>query len=399
MGKGLPGRVWAHREPAWIEDVVDDPNFPRAAAARDAGLHGGFAFPIRRNNEVLGVVEFFSESIAAVDHDLLGDDGVDRRSDRRLSQPDTDRGSRRRRSRLGRGPSSKRRSMRLSRWTHRGRITEFNGAAERMFGYSRSTGHRSGAGFADHSEGTSRRTPRGPRKPTCSTGKGPFMDRRVETIAVRSDGSEFPVEVSITKVPTVPPLFTGFVRDVTDRANAERERRALLDAELAARREAEAANRAKGRVSCHVIARAAHAVERDCRMDANAARRNAGRAERTAGADHRRSERSCSGATGHGPSRCLTHHHGKAVSQSAAAGSRIGHRSCARYGSAGGRGQANPHHLEAVERRTFDDGRLSETAAGRLESPVQRDQVHSRRRRRGRAAIGTRARQAPADGH
>ena len=71
------------------------------------------------------------------------------------------------------------------------------------------------------------------------------MNRRVETTAVRSDGSEFPVEVSITKVPTVPPLFTGFVRDVTDRVNAERERHALLDAELAARREAEAANRAK----------------------------------------------------------------------------------------------------------------------------------------------------------
>ena len=45
-GVGLPGRVWATGEPAWLSDVVTDANFPRAAAPGFEGLHAAFAFPI-----------------------------------------------------------------------------------------------------------------------------------------------------------------------------------------------------------------------------------------------------------------------------------------------------------------------------------------------------------------
>src|SRR3954453_5500393 len=37
-GEGLPGRVWRSDQAAWIADVTADPNFPRAQAARRAGL-------------------------------------------------------------------------------------------------------------------------------------------------------------------------------------------------------------------------------------------------------------------------------------------------------------------------------------------------------------------------
>jgi len=70
-GVGLPGRVWASGEPAWIPDVVADRNFPRAAIARREGLHGAFALPILAGGRVVGVMEFFSREIREPDSELL----------------------------------------------------------------------------------------------------------------------------------------------------------------------------------------------------------------------------------------------------------------------------------------------------------------------------------------
>ena len=70
-GVGLPGRVWSSGEPAWIEDVTVDSNFPRKAVAAKVGLHGAVAFPILLTKEVLGVMEFFSQDVRRPDKALL----------------------------------------------------------------------------------------------------------------------------------------------------------------------------------------------------------------------------------------------------------------------------------------------------------------------------------------
>jgi GAF domain-containing protein len=70
-GVGLPGRVWSSRKAFWIPDVVVDDHFPRAELAARGGLHGAFAFPIMRGNEVIGVMEFFSRGIYTPDDGLL----------------------------------------------------------------------------------------------------------------------------------------------------------------------------------------------------------------------------------------------------------------------------------------------------------------------------------------
>ena len=70
-GVGLPGRVWTSAEPAWIPDVVRDPNFPRAEIAAREGLHAAFGFPVVLHGEVLSVMEFFSLEIRPPDDELL----------------------------------------------------------------------------------------------------------------------------------------------------------------------------------------------------------------------------------------------------------------------------------------------------------------------------------------
>jgi diguanylate cyclase (GGDEF)-like protein/PAS domain S-box-containing protein len=70
-GAGLPGRVWNSGAPAWVADVLQDPESPRASFAALAGLHGAFAFPIASGREVTGVMEFFSGEVQPPDRSLL----------------------------------------------------------------------------------------------------------------------------------------------------------------------------------------------------------------------------------------------------------------------------------------------------------------------------------------
>jgi PAS domain S-box-containing protein len=103
------------------------------------------------------------------------------------------------------------------------RIVEFNPAAETTFGYRRDEvlgqlmpeliippQYRE-----DHYRGLGQ---------YWMTGQGPVLRRRIELTAVRRDGSEFPVEVSI--VPhggRKAPLFTAQLRDITERKQAEQQ--------------------------------------------------------------------------------------------------------------------------------------------------------------------------------
>ena len=70
-GEGLPGRVLASSQAAWIRDVTKDSNFPRAKLAEQIGVKAGFAFPILIGPKVVAVMEFFAEEAIELDAKLL----------------------------------------------------------------------------------------------------------------------------------------------------------------------------------------------------------------------------------------------------------------------------------------------------------------------------------------
>src|SRR5580693_8166570 len=108
---------------------------------------------------------------------------------------------------------------------HEGYITEFNPAAEHTFGYPRE--EVLGKHLADviippslrekHQQGFAR---------YLATGEAQVLGKRIEMTAVRADGSEFPIELAVTRIPLEgPPSFTGHLRDITERKRAEQELR------------------------------------------------------------------------------------------------------------------------------------------------------------------------------
>src|SRR6266568_40983 len=107
----------------------------------------------------------------------------------------------------------------------RGRITEFNPAAEKMFARARAT--VLGQELAEMIIPPSLRdNHRRGLEHYLTSGQGTLLGKRIETTAMRSEGKQFPVELSINKVQLEgPPLFTGFVRDITERKRAEKQLR------------------------------------------------------------------------------------------------------------------------------------------------------------------------------
>ena len=111
---------------------------------------------------------------------------------------------------------------------HEGKVIEFNPAAEKTFGYRhQDVVGRELAGLIipaplreRHRKGLAH---------YLATGAGPVLGQRLELTALHADGSEFPVELAITRIPTQgPPLFTAYLRDITERKRVEQHRTARL---------------------------------------------------------------------------------------------------------------------------------------------------------------------------
>ncbi|MEI6704046.1 MAG: PAS domain S-box protein, partial [Deltaproteobacteria bacterium] len=103
-----------------------------------------------------------------------------------------------------------------------GQITDWNLRAETIFGWSKD--EALGLTFHDtifpeqnqevHRQGLIR---------SLATGEDRFLNRRIETTAMRRDGEEFPIELAITQLRTGDTWhFTAFIADITERKRSEK---------------------------------------------------------------------------------------------------------------------------------------------------------------------------------
>jgi PAS domain S-box-containing protein len=123
---------------------------------------------------------------------------------------------------------------------HHGNVVEVNRATEVTFGYR--AGEMIGRELAElivppgwrtaHREGLER---------YVRTGRGALAGHPVEAQGMRRDGSEFPVELIVTRADLPgPPLFCGYLRDMTEARERERDLRRLATEQAALRRVATA---------------------------------------------------------------------------------------------------------------------------------------------------------------
>jgi PAS domain S-box-containing protein len=236
-GEGLIGRVWESARPHWLRDAFRMPDFERRRAAEQAGLADGMVFPVHSSAGVVAVVECFTRVIEEPDQDLfrlteaLGHQiglFLDRRAAERQVEEN---------------------EARYAAIVHgaldavvviddAGRITEFNPAAERLFGYVRAevVGEELATVIIPPEAREAHRA--GLRRLRTSS-ESAILERRLELCARRSDGSEFPVELTVSRFPVAGrTAYIGFMRDITERRRHEEEREALLASERRARREA-----------------------------------------------------------------------------------------------------------------------------------------------------------------
>jgi PAS domain S-box-containing protein len=222
-GTGLPGRAWESGEVVWVHELDEEVSLPRRELFTELGLSMALAIPVPIGppDEVLGVAEFYATEPAALDDELMS-----------LLLGFTDQLAmfmkRRRVEKALRESEALKSAMLGSAYdcvigmNHIGVVIEFNEAAEQTFGYTRE--EAVGQDLAQlvvppelrdrHRQGLSR---------YLATGQTRILNERVELTAMRRDGSTFPIELAVTRLPgSDPPIFTGYVRDISDRIEAER---------------------------------------------------------------------------------------------------------------------------------------------------------------------------------
>ena len=235
VGQFKIGLIAEERQPHLTNDVLHDPRVNNREWAAQEGMVAFAGYPLVVDNELVGVVALFARH-------ALGEDTL-----RALESVANSIaiGIQRKRSEAELRESEIRKAAILETALdcvitidHESRVTEFNPAAERTFGYRRA--EVLGQSLPEliippqyrtqHYQGVTR---------YLATGEATVLGRRVELEGMRKDGSLFPIELAVNRIHTDgPAVFTATLRDITERRQNQEELQQAKDA-------AEAANQAK----------------------------------------------------------------------------------------------------------------------------------------------------------
>lgn len=219
-GHGLPGLTWALGEPRWQQAPAKPDEDPRSDLVTRLDLRTSIAFPIVSGSDVQGVIEFLGHDISSPGPDLLAvfkviGSQIGQFVERRRAEE----------------------AMQASELRFRliidsafdaffaldvdGTIQSWNSQAERVFGW---TGDEAvGKTWVDLiltvEEGARFR---GELKWFVATGESALCNRPIEVEALRRSGEVFPAELTLTPIRLGASfLFSCFLRDITDRKQAE----------------------------------------------------------------------------------------------------------------------------------------------------------------------------------
>lgn len=248
LGEGPCAQASTSREAVAVPDLQHDDRFPRfSAQAIDHGLAAVFAFPLKAGDRQFGALDLYQTTAGQLPENVMVaaqtladvaaasllnaqtridlEKSLEQVRESRLQADITMEALRvseaRKRGILDASPDP------VMTIDEHGLVVEFNPAAERTFGYSydKALGRELADLIVPEAERDAHRT--GIRR-YLATGESSLLGRRLEMTPIRADGSSFPAEVTITAVAADgPPLFTGFVRDLTEQHAAEAEREAL----------------------------------------------------------------------------------------------------------------------------------------------------------------------------
>lgn len=228
LGQGPSGIAIREDRPYWCHDYINDPaTVARRERAAIYGWGSSASLPLHKKGKVIGIFTLYSSEVGAFDEDarkLLTEMAVD--IDFALNRFDIEIERELYREDLQHSEESSRLMLENSldavvNMNAEGVVTEWSGSAEKIFGYQRDEAIGKLLGDLivpmQHREAHAK----GMRR-LLNTGESHIIGKLIEIVALRRDGVEFPVELSIAQIKRGGEIFfSAFIRDISERKTSE----------------------------------------------------------------------------------------------------------------------------------------------------------------------------------